>query len=214
MLNADELGEKGQAHFREICADAKLICNSSDRDRTGWDFIVEFPFGTAVPVSLEDRATPLSCHVQVKTLYEKTDRFAMRLSSAERLAKEMKPSFVYVFKVNESLEFTGAYLVHFIDEPLGRILKRLRKEDLTPSAALNRKTITMSASALGLSLPPSGEALRNAMERFCGADVHDYAAKKSKQLKKTWIRRPSFRSKDDYDSEQSGAGHRRSARFD
>jgi hypothetical protein len=90
MLNADELGEKGQARFKEICADAKLICNQSDRDRTGWDFIVEFPFETVVGVlaPLESRKTPLSCHVQVKTLLDKNDRFKMRLSSAERLAKE------------------------------------------------------------------------------------------------------------------------------
>lgn len=43
-LNSVELGEIGQARFKEICADAKLICNQADRDRSGWDFIVEFPF--------------------------------------------------------------------------------------------------------------------------------------------------------------------------
>src|SRR5215211_3453231 len=43
-LNSDELGEKGQHRFAELCEDAKLTCNPSQRDRTGWDFIVEFPF--------------------------------------------------------------------------------------------------------------------------------------------------------------------------
>jgi hypothetical protein len=45
-LNSDELGAKGESHFREICADAKLVCNKSDRERTGWDFLVEFPSGS------------------------------------------------------------------------------------------------------------------------------------------------------------------------
>ena len=43
-LNSDELGEKGESRFQEFCVDEKLTCNKSSRDRTGWDFLVEFPF--------------------------------------------------------------------------------------------------------------------------------------------------------------------------
>jgi len=183
MLNADELGEKGQAHFKEICADAKLICNQSDRDRTGWDFIIEYPFeavNSATP--LESRKTPLSCHVQVKTLLDKNDKFQTRLSSAERLAKELKPAFIYVFKVNESLQFTHAYLIHILDEPLGKILKRLRKEDSIRNLAPNKKVLSWSASIDGKMIPPTGLALRDALSAAVGTDLRAYAAKKEKQL--------------------------------
>ena len=184
MLNADELGEKGQARFKEICADAKLVCNQSDRDRSGWDFIVEFPFKSVVgaPAPLESRKTPLSCHVQVKTLLDKSDTFKMRLSSAERLAKELKPSFVYVLKVNSALEFAGAYLIQILDKPLGKILRRLRKEDAAGNSTPNKKTISLWASADGIPVAPTGEGLRDALSAAGGTDLHAYAAEKAKQL--------------------------------
>jgi len=72
MLTADELGEKGESRFREICADAQLVCNKAARDRTGWDFLVEFPLATTSPLSLDHRRAPLSVHVQVKTIRETT----------------------------------------------------------------------------------------------------------------------------------------------
>src|SRR5260370_31697789 len=115
MLNADQLGKKGEAHFSEICSDAGLTCNPSTYDRTGWDFIVEFPYDFPDREStLDKRHSPISCHVQVKTLWDSNDEFRMRLSSAERLAKEPKPAFVYVFKVNKNLEFVAAHLIHIL----------------------------------------------------------------------------------------------------
>jgi hypothetical protein len=43
-LNSDELGKKGESRFSEICSDARLTCNPSTHDRTGWDFVVEFSY--------------------------------------------------------------------------------------------------------------------------------------------------------------------------
>src|SRR5580704_7974872 len=129
MLNADQLGQKGEHRFREICSDAELICNPSSYDRTGWDFIVEFPFDPPEhPSTLDKRRSPISCHVQVKTIWDHTSEVRMRLSSAERLAKEPKPAFVYVLRVNKALEFVDAHLIHILDDNLGGILQRLRKE--------------------------------------------------------------------------------------
>jgi len=183
-LNSDKLGEKGKKHFGEICADAKLECNASDYDRTGWDFIVEFPFPpvAGTTVSLEERDKPLSCHVQLKTLWESSDKISIRLSSAEHIAKELKPTFVYVFKVNSALEFTGAYLIHLIDGPLAKVLKRLRKEDIAGNTAPNKKTISMSASGDGLAIAPTGQALRDAILAACGPDLRAYADRKSNQI--------------------------------
>jgi hypothetical protein len=184
-LNADELGEKGQARFKELCADAKLVCNQSDRDRRGWDFIVEFPFETNPSdiAPLQSRKTPTSCHVQVKTIEEDTKQFRMRLSSAEWLAKELKPSFVYILRVNAKLEFTEAFLVHILDAPLATILARLRKEDASKNKTpINKKYIVMRMARVGKKLAPTGEILRDALASECGPDLHAYAAKKKAQL--------------------------------
>src|ERR1700748_712130 len=103
-MNADDLGEKGQSRFQEICVDAALYANKSTRDRPGWDYIVEFPFVDGPsPSAIDSRPAPLSCHVQVKTILSTTDRITLRLSGAERLAKEIKPAFIYVLLLAEDL---------------------------------------------------------------------------------------------------------------
>lgn len=186
MMNSDQLGAKGEARFRELCEDAQLVCNKSERDRTGWDFIVEFPFDTVsdAGTSLDARKAPLSCHVQVKTLLEKNDTVQMRLSSAERLAKELKPSFIYVLKVNEALQITGAYLIHMSDKPLEKILRRLRKEEAAGNRKPNKSTISLSACKDGKSLEPTGNAFRKEVQTAIGPDLSLYASQKVEQLAK------------------------------
>lgn len=183
MLNADELGEKGEKRFSEICVDAHLICNKSTRDRTGWDFIVEFPFEPQSDQStLDKRPVTISCCVQVKTTWNSNDKFRMPLSAAERLAKEPKPAFVYVLQINKELEFVNAYLVHILDDNLATILKRLRKEHAKGCTATHQKTITFHASQTGQNLPPAGEAFRNLVKVLCEPDMQAYIAKKAKQV--------------------------------
>lgn len=179
-INSDKLGEKGKKRFGEICADANLECNASDYDRTGWDFIAEFPF-IPVGASLEERKKPVSCHVQLKTIWEENELVKLRLSSAEHLAKELKPAFIYVFQVNRNLEFTGAYLIHLMDDPLAKVLKRLRKEDVAQNTKPNKKTVSFSVRE-GVAVPPMGEALRIALLAACETDMSAYIARKASQL--------------------------------
>jgi hypothetical protein len=109
----------------------------------------------------------------------------MRLSSAERLAKEPKPAFVYVLKVNGNLEFAEAYLVPMLDDNLAAILKRLRREHAKgpeATAKINKKYIAFRASRSGQRLPVSGDALRNALRISCGPSPNSYFEKKRNQL--------------------------------
>jgi len=185
MINSDNLGEKGESRFKELCADVGLTCNKSDRDRTGWDFIVEFPFEDHPDESLDLRKTPLSCHVQQKTIYTTSKSVSLKLNMAERLAKELKPSFVCVFKVNKANnEFTDAYLIHISNNRLGAILKRLRQEEVASnSKLLNKKFISFSpkeSERIGL----SGTSIKEALKCFCGSDIHRYSEEKHKQLQR------------------------------
>src|SRR5580704_3796132 len=183
MMNADDLGEKGQSRFQEICADCGLTANKSTRDRTGWDYIVEFPFVDGASFSpIDSRPAPLSCHVQVKTILWKTDRITLRLSSAERLAKEIKPAFVYVLRVAEDLTFSDSVLIHLSGKSLEQILKRLRKEEAAGARSkINKKTISLSVEH-GAVLDPTGLALRQALEREIGPNLHDYTVRKKAEL--------------------------------
>jgi hypothetical protein len=185
MLNADELGEKGQSRFRELCAEARLVSNEAGRDRTGWDFIIEFPFIQAIEQgSLDIRPTPLSCHVQVKTILTTTPDISMRLSSAERLAKEVKPTFIYVFRTTDFVHFDESYLIHIWKKSLGVILRRLRLEESRGNCSkINRQEISMSVKRYGTPLDPTGIALRAALEAACGQNLREYTTRKTEQLR-------------------------------
>jgi hypothetical protein len=190
-LNSDELGKKGEARFSEICSDAKLIRNpSTDHDRAGWDYIVEFdqqpPQGSA---TLDTRRSPLSCHVQVKTMWNSGDRFKMRLSAAERLAKEPKPAFVYVFKVDANLNFVSAHLVQMLDENLATVLKRLRREEEkgTNPSRINSKYISFKASRCGQMLAPTGRRFSTGSFGIVWARSRRLHREKASSTRESWI---------------------------
>jgi hypothetical protein len=39
----DDLGEWGEGQFRTLCAASGIVANKAERDKMGWDFIVELP---------------------------------------------------------------------------------------------------------------------------------------------------------------------------
>ncbi|WP_152681880.1 hypothetical protein [Chromobacterium subtsugae] len=180
-MNSDELGAKGESRFAEICADAGLICNDSKRDRAGWDFVVDFPIQSQANLSMDHRRAPISCLIQVKTIKDKNNRFSIRLNMAERLAKDNRPCFVYVFKVNEMLEFSGFYLIHILNDRLASILKRLRMESQLGNEKINNKEISFTINECE-GIEYGGTHLKNTIERVCSAGMAAYGRIKSEQL--------------------------------
>jgi hypothetical protein len=181
-LDADDIGELGESKFRSICASARLICNKSERDRAGWDFIVQFPVTENSPGTLEVRAAPPTCYFQVKTTKTDKNSVSSRLTSLERLAKEPIPTFIYILKLDAKDEPVSAHLIHLLDEPLAEILKRLRLEDIEGKGVANRKKLSLSITKHGVRLPPTGEALREALESVFRENGPGYTAKKLDQL--------------------------------
>jgi hypothetical protein len=180
----EHLGKKGEARFTEICNDAELACNpSTGMDKTGWDFVVEFPTRWDEVHSLEQSPTAISCFVQVKTILDSTETIKIPVRAATYMATEPKPFFVYVFKVNSEKNFTAAYLIHVFGETLGRILKSLRAIDQKPHprGKSENQTITLSVEKLSTRLDITGVALRKALEEKCGPDMHAYIRAKEKQ---------------------------------
>lgn len=181
-VDSDNLGHLGELEFQRICASAGLICNKSDRDKTGWDFIVQFPVTENLPGNLETRSVPLTSYFQVKTTTDRKNSVSFRLTSLERLAKEPVPTFIYVLKGDSRGNPVFASLIHLIDEPLAVILKRLRIEDTEGKGVANRKKLSLSITKYGLQIPPTGEALRKALEAIFQQNGPGYTAKKLDQF--------------------------------
>jgi hypothetical protein len=180
-LTSDFLGAAGEAMFARLCAQASLVCNKSDRDRTGWDFIVEFPMvEPSVEVILDER-TPIACAVQLKST-ARAGPVGLRLSAAERLAKDLRPTFIVVFRLTTSGEGIVGYLIHLLGSPLRKILQRLRTAHANESYDVNRATISFDYQRYGDRFPLTPDGLRHALLAASGDDREIYVAEKQRQL--------------------------------
>lgn len=179
-LDSDQLGQKGEHRFSEFCTDAHLKPNKSEYDRTGWDYVVDWPHGpTTRP--LDSRPAPPTCLVQLKTVWSETKSVRFRLSSLERLAKELRPAFVVVLKVNGALEVKEAWGAHLRDDFLSHVLRNLREAQLADKQP-NNVDITVSIKKWFTPMPPTGAAFREWAEGAIGASMADYGAAKQRQL--------------------------------
>lgn len=186
-LNSDQLGAKGEQRFAELCLDAGLEPNKSERDRHGWDFLVEFPFLTPEPDDdLAARAQPPECRIQVKTRWDSQSYIKLRLSSAERLAKKEMPAFICVLTVNNALEYTHLHVLHLDGELLDVVLKKLREmQSLGKSLSINKEYLIVPVSKFGVEVAANGEALRHYVQACIGPNYRAYVAQKVLTLQKT-----------------------------
>lgn len=179
-LDSDHLGEKGEGRFREICIDAMLFPNKSYYDRTGWDFVIDWQH---LPGSwtLDNRPTPISCMVQTKTVWAETKSITFLVSSLERLAKDLRPSFVFVLKVNNQLEFVGGHIIHIEGDFLEHVLRKLREVQIVEQKP-NDVTISISLEKWAQPHAIIGSDFRTYVEAVTGGAMSDYATRKQQQL--------------------------------
>lgn len=185
LLTPDELGEKGQTKFQDLCTDVGLIVNGSSRDRAGWDFIVQLPADAEPNASLDKRAPLWTTYVQVKAAWRgKRARIRLSLSAAELLAKQLEPAFIAALTFNRNdLEDYDVYLIELSDENLATILKALRKAERDGARAINEVHIHLSLKAADRLSAPSGAAIKERLgQAHRAAGAKPYAVKKAGQL--------------------------------
>ena len=181
-INSDALGAVGEGRFNTICPGAELICNQGHRDRSGWDFIVEWPINHASADDLDKRQNPISAHFQLKSMWHDNNQIKFRMTSLERLAKDPKPSFVYITKFDHDQNPIEVFLCHIIGDNLSIVLKKLRELEAQGKKKINTDYLYLSASKIGSPIGSDGKALRAAVEQAVGPDLDAYHKEKARQL--------------------------------
>ena len=177
----DRIGRLGELEFARLCELAKLGCSKVEPDRTGKDFIVEFPPpAIGAGQSLDRRAAPLQFAVQVKTIRSRRRSAVLTLSVAERLARDLRPSLICVFKIDANDQFVGLHLIHVQGVVLGRVLARLRAATGSDKA-LNELTLTFAPNASN-KIEYSPPALMAALASFVPDGMRSYADAKAQQI--------------------------------
>lgn len=179
-LTPDELGEAGENLFAKLCAQAKMICSRTSRDRAGWDFRVEFPM-EETPQETLDQREPRACMVQLKCTAGESGAVRARLSAMERLAKDRGPSAIVVFRMRpDGTELMG-YVIHLLGKELAKILHRLRVAEAEGRTDINHIWMSFDYQK-GRRFKPTAEGLRDALAEICPADVDGYFEAKRHQL--------------------------------
>lgn len=117
--------------------------NQAVQDRTGWDFLVEFPRIDVPGVPADLQPIGPSARVQVKSRREGRPSVAIKLSNALQFAKSSEPCFVVLFLPDDH---GGArtYARHVWTDMITATLRRVRIAESRGKTDLNRQTLTIS----------------------------------------------------------------------
>lgn len=137
-----DLGEWAESHFSSLCAGAGVSRNKSVQDRTGWDYIVEFPAEPIPRLPADLQPLGPSARVQVKSKRHGRPVVRVKLSNALRFAKAEDPCFVVLFLENPDDQTVQIFARHFWTDLIASSLERGRAAD--GSTALNRQMLTIA----------------------------------------------------------------------
>lgn len=177
---ADHIGRIGEDYFDLITNRAKIIVGQIQPDRLGRDRVLEFELEPIGEESYDKRSPPLGCSVQIKTILATKKRAKLSLAVAERLAGDVRPTFICILRIDEGDEIVDMHLVHLLDENLARILKRLRAEYAKGTTALNKKEMSFSISS-GTKVNLDPPDFKAALIELIATDMETYASKKIHQ---------------------------------
>jgi hypothetical protein len=144
ILSSDQLGEKGESKFKDLCSDVGLIANKATQDRAGWDYLIQAPQAGAEGLALDARPALFNAYVQVKAVWRgPKPAIRLRLSSAEMLAKQHAASFIIALAFSRAdISDFDLYAIELSGENLARILKSLRQQQKAGARSVNDASIT------------------------------------------------------------------------
>ena len=90
-MNDRDVGGMGEAEFTKWCNSVGLAANKFHEDKTGKDFLVEFPLDASAKHIHE---APITARVQVKSTDKKRRKWQVKVSNLKRLATELGPLFI------------------------------------------------------------------------------------------------------------------------
>ncbi|NEQ28685.1 MAG: DUF4365 domain-containing protein, partial [Microcoleus sp. SIO2G3] len=111
-MTGRDVGAMGEATFKRWCSSAGFTANGAQMDKTGWDFLVEFPWQQDERLPRDLLPAPVECRVQIKSTDKKQKGVSVKLSALNRLVKAPIPTFFCFIEFDGQDQEQAAYLVH------------------------------------------------------------------------------------------------------
>jgi hypothetical protein len=180
-----DLGTMGESTFNLWCADAGLYANGSKIDKTGWDFLVEFPFNSKLDPDIVHKSA-IECRVQVKSTDDKKGKIPITLSNLRRLITAHMPSFFVFFEFDGLSSAQRAFVVHIDENLIAKVLKRLHEiEQSDKDNRFNKRKMTIHYNDSHLLDNLDGNSLKALFLSHIGNDMSDYIERKKTYLSTT-----------------------------
>lgn len=182
MQNRD-LGSLGETEFKRLCHSVGLTVHKSEMDRTGWDFLVEFPWKDDNRFPQDILSAPIECKIQVKSTDKQRKRELITLSNLNRLIKTPLPAFFCFIEFDGEDKSQAVYLVHVGKEIIEKTLKRIRELENEGSAdKLNKHKLNITYGDVNRLEDVTGKSLKSGIEKHTPDGLEKYIENKNKLL--------------------------------
>lgn len=179
-----DLGEMGESSLQFWCSQVGLVANGSRIDKTGWDFVIEFPFHKVLgPTRLHESA--IECKVQVKATDKQNRKLPIKLSNLRRLITAPMPAFILFLEFDGKKNVQRAFLVHVDAELISTTLQRVHELETGGMTDHHKRTLTVHYGSKHEIKPLDGEGLKSKIELSVPQGMNSYVAWKNKHLKTT-----------------------------
>jgi hypothetical protein len=140
----EDLGDWAESAFAAQCSAAGATRNKSVQDRTGWDYLVEFPVRRLLGLPGDLQPSEMSAQVQVKSKKKGRASVKIKLSNALRFANNPTPCFLVLYLATDGGHPVRTFAKHFWHPEIEHALRRAREAGDVPAADLARQTLTLS----------------------------------------------------------------------
>lgn len=165
-----DVGEIGENVLGQWAAQVGITANRVQRDRTGWDVLLELPTEvSSVNAPIDYRPHPVQCLVQVKSTDERPGLWAIKLDNWFRFITTPLPAFFLILEFDGEKDCQRAFLVHVDEVLIRKVLTRVRKLSVSlPQVALHTKTMSFPYGIEHVLASNDGTGLLNAIKHHVG----------------------------------------------
>ena len=186
-----DLGALGESTLTTWAAARGIAAQKVTHDRTGWDYLLEFPStrSTKLPTLPRDKEpASVSCLVQVKATGTGKLNPSVTLANWQRLITSPLPAFFLIVDFGLDEIAKTAYLVPVDASCIGRVLKRVRRHD-SRSEEIAKRRLNVKCREEHRLETPNGESLERAIRDHIGSSLEEYIQKKM-----DWVRTAGYES--------------------
>ena len=183
----EHVGEAAENKARDWLGLGHITAHRPERDKRGWDFLLEYDLTSDNQKPLEQTEPIVTCKLQVKGTVLDSGGVDIKLSNWDKMVKQPLPFFVLVIVFDKSnLEsVTASYLVHIGEEYMSQVLKRLRGLSDRERNKLHEKTLRIAWSEKDKLNPDHyGRSIGNKIREHIGTSAEAYIIKKLGWLKR------------------------------